>query len=74
MKRPEYVLDKDHSCIFYGDAVTLPKGSHVVPMDLRWVPQEIKEKHRFFVDSSDVYVYTKYGILPIPKSILRTIL
>ncbi len=75
MKRLTYVLTKDHT-VSLGphDSITLPQGSFVVPMDPRWVPKHIKESDagRYILPSLESFVYTKYGILVVPKKIIGT--
>lgn len=73
MKRLEYILDKDHVTISRGDTITIPKGSHVVPIDERWVPKEILEQRNIFNATSEIFIYTKFGIVAVPKAIVRSI-
>jgi hypothetical protein len=71
MKRAEYTLSENFTYrIDIHDSIELPKYSHVVPMDARWVPKEIKEKLGR-LSAGEVYVYTKFGIIIVPEKIMR---
>ncbi len=74
MKRIQWILDKD-VLLYFGphDQVTLAQGSHVTPMDIRWVPKHIKDQYKHDYDpKTHVYCYTKFGIVPVPKDKVRS--
>ncbi len=50
------------------DSITVPKGSFLKPFTLRWVPKHVKERWPFHDDKVEVFCYTKYGILPLPRA------
>lgn len=51
------------------DTKTLPAGTFVRPIDLSYIPEHILEDKRWIPHNNlkDVFCYTKYGILPIPR-------
>ena len=71
MKTTNYVLMEAYThLIDRQDSQTLPAGSFVRPMDPRWVPKEVKERHWINHDK-EVFCYTRLGIIPIPRKIIR---
>lgn len=70
MKRLEYTLSENFTYrISIHDSIDIPKYSHVVPMDPRWVPKEFKDKA--FLGTGEIYVYTKFGFMVVPEKIVR---
>lgn len=70
MKRDSYVLSETFVYrIDIHDSIEIPKYSHVVPMDPRWVPEHIKKKYP--IGNGQMYVYTKFGIILVPSKIVR---
>ncbi len=50
---------------------TLPAGSFVKPIELRWVPKHVLENRDFWYSpQNDIYVYCRFGIIPIPRRIV----
>lgn len=51
----------------------LPAGTFVRPIDVRWLPNHIKESSsfRWMNDATEVFVYCKFGIILIPIKIVR---
>ena len=76
MPTPNYVLT-DVVYVNQGssDSKHLPIGSFVRPIDSRYVPEHILEdpRYRFFDKTNDIFCYTKYGIVSIPKAYLRQV-
>lgn len=75
MKTPDYILTEDFNH-YMGphDSRKLPAGSFVRPIEFRWLPKHIQESpdgiwNKFHSDK--IYCYTHYGIILIPKNILR---
>lgn len=52
------------------DSIDLPSGSFVLPMDARWVPQEVKNRIGK-PGINEIYVHTKHGIIIVPAKIVR---
>ncbi len=75
MRRESYITTEDYTySVGPHDTRTLPKGSHILPMHLWWVPKHIKE-HEYFRYTSDkthTFVYSSHGIVPIPTEIIGT--
>lgn len=78
VRTPNYRLIQDHtvssgSGLMGADYKTLPAGSYVRPIELSYVPPHVKEDSRwkYFNKELEVFAYTKFGIIPIPKYILR---
>lgn len=71
---PNYVLTVAHT-IQNGpyDSFTLPQGSFVRPIDPRYIPQHVLDnpKYKYFNKEYELFVYTKHGIIVVPKSIVR---
>lgn len=74
---PNFVLDQDYETQVKGASKTLPAGSFVRPIDIYYVPKHIIEQDeeqpyvfRFRADS-DLWCFTHYGILKIPKKLVR---
>jgi len=76
MRIQEYITKEDHQ-ISYGsyDKKLLPMGSFVKPIYEYYLPRHIKESDDFKQLNRDtqVYVYCRFGIVIIPKSIIREI-
>lgn len=73
-RTPNYVLDRPHTFYRGGhDSRTLPAGSFVRPIELKYVPAHIldDEQWRWFNKEREVFCFTRYGIIPIPKEYLR---
>lgn len=47
---------------------TLPTGSFVRPIELKYVPQHVLEKYDATDTKYHVFAYTHYGIIPIPRT------
>lgn len=70
MATPDFILTAEYIYVIDShDSYTLPKGTFVRPIKLSYVPKHILEKkvRTEFDKKLDVYCYTSYGILPIPK-------
>lgn len=74
VRTPNYVLSEAH---VYStgpmDTRTLPAGTFVRPIELTYVPKHVTEdpQNRWFDKEKDVYCYCHYGILAIPRKIIR---
>lgn len=73
-KTPNYVMDKQfvHS-LGKGDEITIPAGSFIQPLEFRYVPSHIKEEYSWVDKNHEQFCFTKWGIIPIPKRLLRII-
>jgi len=75
IKTPEYTLIEAHDHFTSGyDKRTLEAGSFINPIEPQYLPQHIKNTDEFKKMDHDlfVYCYTAYGILPIPRRIIRS--
>lgn len=72
VRTPNYQLSEDYT-YFVGamDTRTLPQGTFVRPIELTYVPKHITEGNKIFSKDTEVYCYTRYGILAIPRKIIR---
>lgn len=69
---PNFKLTESHSWnLGQHDSRTLPAGSFVRPIETRYVPQHILDEWKWVDHKSEVFVYCRYGIVPVPKRILR---
>lgn len=78
-RTPNYRLCEDYS---FGssnymssvkDQKTIPAGSYVRPIKLEYLPNHVLEDHRWRYTNKDTHIfcYTRFGIVPIPKTHLR---
>lgn len=75
-KSPNYVLSSD--CHFSSgnfDSKVLYAGTFVRPIELKYVPQHVLDNPLWkgFNKDKEVFVYTRYGIIPVPKSSVREV-
>ncbi len=54
-------------------ANVLESGTFIRPIDISYVPKHItsKNEYRFFDGRTEIYCYTRYGIIPIKRSNIR---
>ncbi len=71
-RSPDYVLTAPHAVPGSHD-LTLPAGAFVRPIATCYVPKHVLEDTRWqsFWLEGMLFCYTRYGILPIPKAIVR---
>lgn len=77
MATPDYVLKEDVT-LRTGDIsgfITLSAGTFVRPIELVYVPHHTINNSTFkdFDKSKDVFCYTRYGMLPLPKDKMRQV-
>jgi len=76
-KTPNYVLTEDYQLrtTLGKDPVILPKGSFVRPINYCYLPKHIIEDNGWLAFDLETFVfaYTKFGIFPIPRDILRLV-
>lgn len=55
------------------DTKTLPEGTFVRPIEIQYVPAHILDNKRWrsFNSSKEIFCYTHYGIIPIPREKIR---
>lgn len=53
------------------DVKMLPANSFVRPIDIKYVPQHCLDRFPGFDSKYQVFVYCRYGIVPIPKNQIR---
>lgn len=72
IKTPNYVLVSELIVsIDFRSSKVLPEGSFVRPIDPRWIPKHIAEMYPGFDKVNQVFAYTHYGIVVIPKTLMR---
>lgn len=74
MKTPNYIITE--KCVLYNgpmDEKVLEIGSFVCPIEYAYLPVHVKEDKRWkdVTLNTHVFCYTRYGIIPIEKNILR---
>jgi hypothetical protein len=75
MSTPNYVTKEDFR--FMSDSLwnekVLESGTFVRPIELAYVPKHIRDNpmNRWFDAEKEVYVYCSFGIIAIPKNIVR---
>lgn len=73
-RTPNFCLSADFMFSYdRHDTKTLPAGTFVRPLELQYVPQHVLDNPlwRGFNKDKEVFVYTKFGILAVPKHIVR---
>lgn len=73
MATPDFVLTEDYS-MYVGpqDNKVLKAGSFVRPIEKRYLPKHITEDpSNMYIFDDRVYCYTYYGIILIPRNLLR---
>lgn len=73
MATPDFVLTEEFS-IYNGpqDSKVLKAGSFVRPISKCYLPKHITEDpHNQYIFDDRVFCYTHYGIILIPKKLLR---
>lgn len=55
------------------DNKTLPAGTFVRPIEYQYVPKHIQDAdwNRFFDQTTDIFCYTRVGIVAVPRNIIR---
>lgn len=77
VRTPNYVLSEPFIYSVYGhgpmDSRTLEAGTFVRPIELYYVPKHVTEdpQNRGFDKAKEVYCYCHFGIIPIPRKIIR---
>lgn len=73
-RAPHFTLsDAVKVYIGYGEPLELPQGAFVRPIDERYVPKHILEDTTRLRSNDEVFCYTRYGIIPILKSMIREV-
>lgn len=71
MKKETWVLDQEYTHSFnQRDSFTLPSGSFVTPLQLKYVPKHVRDSNHCNL-KLEMYCHTHFGIIPIPLKILR---
>lgn len=75
MATPDYVLMEAYSFYLWSntESKTLEVGSFVRPVDPSYLPAHVMKDDRFknFDPNTQVFCYCRYGLVPIPKKIVR---
>lgn len=71
MLTPEYVTTQEYVVKIRGAEKTLPAGSFVKIVSSQYVPDFTKETYPTFFESNDCYCFTAFGLVPLPKMMLR---
>lgn len=74
VRTPNYVLSESHTySVGPMDTRTLAAGTFVRPIELPYVPKHVTEdsQNRWFDKETQIYCYCRYGILAIPKKLIR---
>lgn len=69
---PNYIIIQDISLGrgAWSDKI-LKAGSFVRPIDVRYVPKHVLEQHVYYNPNFEIFCYTRYGIVPIAKNLMR---
>ncbi len=73
-RTPNYIISEAHSYhVGSTDTRTLEAGTFVRPIELPYVPKHVTEnpQNRCFNKETDIYCYCRFGIIPIPRKIVR---
>lgn len=74
VKTANYVTSEDHKVGWTMDAITIPKGTFVKPIDVVYIPAHLKEGNEWatYKDKLEyyTYAYSSYGIHIYPRRII----
>lgn len=76
MSTPDFILNDNYDYrIDMFDSIKLPKGIFVRPIKFSYVPKHITDRKTYtsFDKATDIYCYTSYGIIPIPKKYITRV-
>lgn len=77
MATPDYVLIEDHTVLKddQWNKLVIPAGTFVRPIEKTYLPQHVKDsvEYKYHLPMIDIFVYSRYGIFPIPKRKVRRI-
>ncbi len=71
---PDYILTEDFNCSAdFSQTKILSAGTFVRPIQFCYVPKHVLESKlgKFFNPKMEMFCYTRLGIVPIPKNIVR---
>lgn len=72
MRTPNYVLTESHNVSLNNhDSRHLEEGSFVRPLEMIYVPQHVIDAHKWFNVKNEIFCYTHFGIIAIPKYKVR---
>lgn len=77
VKTPNFMTTKEYTFQGRGkygvQTLTLPEKSFVKPIYFGYLPKHVvdESKAKGFNDKTEVYCYTYFGILALPKDLLR---
>lgn len=73
MRLPTYMLQEKYE-IPDSDNI-LPQGAFVKPIDDYYLPKHIKETNNYYWRNKEevVYCYCHFGIIQIPRRLIRTV-
>lgn len=73
-RTPNYILTEDFRLqMGMFDTKEIPEGTFVRPIKLEYVPKHVTEKYKYFDKTHEIYVYSRYGIFPVPKALIREV-
>lgn len=73
MRIKSHLTTEDYTFSRGQEMKTIPAGSYVKILSKKYVPKEVISAYQWKImdPNSEVFCYTKYGIISIPKKILR---
>lgn len=75
VKVPEFVLTEEYHLRVdtIGDPMILPQGSFVKPINNNYISKETRKKpiNSWHNDNTDVFCFTRFGVVSLPKKIVR---
>lgn len=75
-KTPNYILSEDYSYpTGPHESKILNSGMFVRPIEIHYVPKHVLDNPlwRGFNKTKEVFVYCRYGIVPVPRNIVREV-
>ena len=76
-RTPDYVTTEQFSIIKndFWDKLIIPVNTFVRPIELCYLPKHILDSslHKWVDLNKEVYAYSHYGIIPIPKDKMRKV-
>ncbi len=75
-KTPDYITTEDFRFTRdWHNELTIPKGCFVRPIETYYLPKHIKDDswYKWFDPDKEIHVYCSFGIVCIPKKIVRRV-
>ena len=69
----EYRTKVTYDCGDFHNSLILEAYNFIVPINPNYVPGHLYDKFPLHYDISDIFCYTRYGIISLPRDIIERI-